>query len=237
MKQMDHAALMVACLPDLPDMGLVAQASGSREAREGGLYGRIFKRVLDIALVGMSLPIVLPIIAVFALALLLEGGQPFYRQDRLGRKGRVFAILKLRTMVRDAEASLAAHLKADPLLRKEWDETQKLKHDPRITPVGHLLRATSLDELPQLWNVLIGDMSLVGPRPMMVSQAALYGRMDDYNALRPGITGLWQVGERNESSFCKRATFDAAYRAELSFGGDLKILMRTIPAVLRGTGY
>ncbi|WP_420005358.1 sugar transferase [Arenibacterium sp. LLYu02] len=237
MKQMDHATLMMAGLPDLPDMGLVPQASVRRETSEAGLYGRIFKRVLDLTLLAMSLPIVLPIVAAFALALWLEGGQPFYRQNRLGRNGRVFRILKLRTMVRDAEASLAAHLNADPALRKEWDETQKLKHDPRITPVGHLLRATSLDELPQLWNVLIGDMSLVGPRPMMVTQAALYGRMDDYNALRPGITGLWQVGERNESSFCKRAVFDETYRAELSFGGDLKILLRTIPAVLRGTGY
>ena len=127
-------------------------------------------------------------------------------------------------MVIDADQRLAAHLAADPALRAEWDETQKLKNDPRITAVGRLLRKTSLDELPQLWNVLKGDMSLVGPRPMMPEQRALYpGRA--YYSMRPGLTGPWQVSDRNETSFAGRAEFDAAYARRMSLRTDLVILL------------
>ena len=139
-------------------------------------------------------------------------------------------------MVVDADARLAAHLAADPALRAEWDETQKLKRDPRITAVGRLLRKTSLDELPQLWNVLKGDMSLVGPRPMMPEQRALYpGRA--YYQMRPGLTGPWQVSDRNAVSFAGRAEFDADYARRMSLATDLCILFLTVWVVLRGTGY
>lgn len=174
-------------------------------------YSIFGKRVLDVLLVLLTLPVSLPIILLCALALWVEGGNPFYRQDRLGQGGARFRILKLRTMVRDADAMLAYYLDNDPVLRAEWDETQKLKQDPRITPVGRFLRMTSLDELPQLWNVLTGEMSLVGPRPMMPVQLPLYGDPRAYFALKPGITGVWQVSERNESSFAHRAELDADY--------------------------
>jgi lipopolysaccharide/colanic/teichoic acid biosynthesis glycosyltransferase len=131
---------------------------------------------------------------------------------------------------------MEACLAADPLLRQEWNQTQKLKADPRITRVGRLLRKSSLDELPQLWNVLIGDMSLVGPRPMMTSQQALYPGQA-YYALRPGLTGYWQISERNESSFADRAGYDDRYERDVSLATDIRVLFATLRAVARGTGY
>ncbi len=183
----------------------------SPERSGGRIYQRVGKRLLDIALLVLTLPISLPLILLAALALWIEGGQPFYTQDRLGLGGRRFSILKLRTMVRNADQQLESYLARDPQLRKEWNETQKLKHDPRITRVGRILRVTSLDELPQLWNVLKGEMSLVGPRPILPEQLPLYGDDSAYNRLLPGITGLWQVSVRNESSFQVRAKADASY--------------------------
>lgn len=200
-------------------------------------YAGAGKRGLDILLVLLSLPVAAIVVLVAALALWIEGGQPFYRQPRLGRGGASFSIWKLRTMVRDAETHLDSYLRADPALRREWDSTQKLKHDPRITRIGAFLRASSLDELPQLWNVLKGDMSLVGPRPMMPDQLSIYGDAAAYFALRPGITGMWQVSARNDEAFSYRARVDAAYFATLSLWGDLVLLVRTIGVVIRRTGY
>ncbi|MGJ8544842.1 MAG: sugar transferase [Sulfitobacter sp.] len=202
-----------------------------------GAYAAFGKRALDIALVLISLPLSLPIIAICALALWREGGQPFYRQNRLGKNGRVFSILKLRTMVRDADAVLEHYLAADPELRREWDTLQKLKQDPRITPVGGFLRATSLDELPQLWNVLKGDMSLVGARPMMPEQLEIYGNPAAYFAQLPGITGLWQVSARNGNTFAFRNEVDTEYARNISFAQDARILYKTVSVVMRQTGY
>jgi exopolysaccharide production protein ExoY len=204
-------------------------------AREG-VYCRRLKRGFDLALVLMAAPIVLPLVLLLAFLVRRDGGSAFYRQDRIGKDGRIFRIWKLRSMVADADALLAAHLAADPDARAEWDRTQKLKDDPRITRVGRLIRKTSLDELPQLWNVLAGDMSLVGPRPMMPTQAPRYpGRA--YYRLRPGLTGFWQISSRNQSSFAERAGFDSRYAAELSLLTDLRVLFSTVRVVLRGTGY
>jgi exopolysaccharide production protein ExoY len=139
-------------------------------------------------------------------------------------------------MVVDADAQLEAYLAANPEARLEWDRTQKLKSDPRITPVGRFIRKISLDEVPQLWNVLKGDMSLVGPRPMMPEQRALY-QGGAYFELRPGITGFWQVGDRNDTTFSARAVYDARYAQDLSLMTDVIILLLTIRVVLRGTGY
>jgi lipopolysaccharide/colanic/teichoic acid biosynthesis glycosyltransferase len=171
-----------------------------------------------------------------ALAVALQGGRPFYSQLRVGRGGRSFRMWKLRSMVVDADRKLEDHLSANPAAREEWDQTQKLKDDPRITPLGRILRRTSMDELPQLWNVLTGEMSLVGPRPMMLQQQVLYPGTA-YYALRPGITGFWQTSGRNETSFQARADFDAAYAAEMSLTTDLRILARTVGTVLNCTGY
>ncbi len=207
----------------------------SVSSRGARLYAGYFKRALDVTLVAISLPVVLPLIAVMALLVAFDGGNPFYSQLRIGRANRVFRIWKLRTMVKDADEKLRLHLDAHPEAKAEWASKQKLSDDPRITLVGWALRKSSMDELPQLLNVLRGDMSLVGPRPMMVDQKPLYpGRA--YFALRPGITGTWQVSDRNASTFAARADFDQDYYDNLSFGGDVHLLMTTVSVVLRGTG-
>jgi len=202
-----------------------------------GAYRRRLKRAFDIAFVCVAAIPAGLVVGLFALLVLLrERAAPFYRQDRVGLNGRVFGMWKLRTMVPGADAVLESCLSADPAARAEWNKHQKLKNDPRITGLGRILRRSSLDELPQLWNVLMGDMSIVGPRPMMCNQRALYPGTE-YYVMRPGITGFWQVSLRNESSFHERAGFDQAYFRELSFGTDIRVLWRTISVVLRGTGH
>ena len=155
------------------------------------------KRWGDIVLALMLAPVAVPLIAFAALLIAMDGHNPFYSQKRLGKDGKVFRMWKLRTMVHKADALLETYLAENADARQEWDRTQKLKRDPRITRIGKLLRKTSFDELPQLWNVFNGTMSLVGPRPMMLSQRDVYHGTSYYN-LRPGITGLWQISDRNE---------------------------------------
>ncbi len=194
------------------------------------------KRPLDVLAVLLAAPIVVPVVLILALVIWWHGDKPFYTQQRVGRSGRSFRLWKMRTMVENADKHLEDYLAANPEAKAEWDLTQKLKRDPRITSTGHFLRKTSLDELPQLWNVLRGDMSIVGPRPMMIEQAQLYPGADYYH-LRPGVTGLWQISDRNNSSFAARANFDAEYAAKLSLHGDLGIISKTVGVVFRCTGY
>ena len=201
-----------------------------------GAYRLHLKRAFDIVLVVVgALPAGLLIGVLALLVVLRERAAPFYRQDRVGLNGRIFGMWKLRTMVPGADAVLEGYLAENPAARAEWNTHQKLKDDPRITGLGRFLRRTSLDELPQIWNVLMGDMSIVGPRPMMCNQRALYPGTE-YYVMRPGITGFWQTSLRNESSFHERAGFDQAYFRELSFGTDIRVMLRTISVVLRGTG-
>lgn len=213
----------------------VLGGNGSRFNTRRGLYRNFGKRIVDIVLVLMGAPFVLPVVLVLAFLVALDGGNPFYLQDRVGKGGRIYRIWKLRSMEPDADRRLAEHLASDPAARAEWDHCQKLRRDPRITRIGTVLRRFSLDELPQLWNVLRGDMSLVGPRPMMPSQRAIYPG-HAYYALRPGVTGLWQVAARNESSFAARAGYDAEYDRTLSLAADLGLLAATVRVVTRGTG-
>lgn len=201
-----------------------------------GFYRAKGKALLDYIFVLLAIPVALPLIGIIALMVALGGGSPFYTQRRLGRNGVVFYMLKIRTMVRDADDVLAAYLASNPEARREWNSKQKLCNDPRVTPIGRILRKTSLDELPQLWNVLRGDMSLVGPRPMTTEQKSLYpGRA--YYEMRPGITGNWQVSDRNESNFAERAIFDEQYFRKTSLKTDMALLYQTIWVVIRGTGY
>lgn len=193
------------------------------------------KRLLDIALVLVSAPIVIPLILVMALLVSLDGHSPFYTQLRIGRGNKNFRIIKMRTMVKGASDLLVERLRNDPAIRAEWDATQKLKNDFRITWIGRFLRKSSLDELPQLFNVLNGSMSLVGPRPMLPEQRAMYpGR--SYYLMRPGITGLWQISDRNNCDFSDRAVFDTEYECALSLKTDIKILIGTVGVVAHGTG-
>ncbi|WP_425102247.1 sugar transferase [Tropicibacter sp. S64] len=221
----------------LSDTGLTkTHDEAPPSAASPGLYRAFGKRLIDILLVLVTAPAVLLVMLPMMLLVACDGSSPFYTQMRVGRHGRVYRMWKLRSMVPDADARLKAHLDGDAEARAEWDHHQKLKNDPRITRVGRVLRKCSLDELPQLWNVLRGDMSLVGPRPMMVSQRDFYPARDYYD-LRPGITGLWQVSARNETGFAERAQFDTAYNRRFSLGQDLKILVATVGVVLRGTGH
>lgn len=213
-----------------PSAGLVQVSS------RAGMYRNLFKRIVDVSAVLAAAVIVVPVIAVLALIVASDGSNPFYWSQRVGLRGRNFGMLKLRTMVPNADQLLEKYLARNPSARLEWDSTQKLKMDPRITRIGRFLRKTSLDELPQLWNVLIGEMSLVGPRPMMPSQRVIYTGLA-YYSLRPGITGPWQVSDRNEVEFSKRADFDREYDRTLSLGTDVQLLLATLRVVMKGTGY
>jgi len=178
-------------------------------------YARSGKRTFDIVVTLLLLLAFLPLILLLAIAVAFDGGRPFFGHARVGRGGRMFSCWKLRSMARDS----------------------KLRHDPRISPVGNILRRTSLDELPQLWNVLRGDMSLVGPRPVPHYEMERYGAAAPvYLSVRPGLTGLWQVSGRNSISYDNRVKLDQQYVHGLSFWNDLKILAMTVPAVLSRSG-
>lgn len=205
------------------------------ESRENGVYRSHAKRVLDIALVLVAAIPVLLVMLMIVPFVAMDGKSPIYLQKRVGRKGRIFSMWKLRSMVPNADAMLEGYLQKNPQAAAEWAHSQKLRNDPRITAIGKILRKSSLDELPQLWNVLRGDMSLVGPRPMMVEQQSLYPG-HAYYELRPGITGFWQTSVRNESSFSDRAKFDASYLREVSLLTDIRVMFRTIKVVVNGTG-
>ena len=193
---------------------------------------------MDIAGAGALLVMSLPVFVILALLVRADGGSAFYSQERIGRGGRRFGCLKFRSMVVDGDAKLEALLAADPAARAEWEATRKLKDDPRITAVGRFLRGHRLDELPQLLNVLRGEMSLVGPRPVIAAELAThYGAAaEHYLSVRPGITGLWQVSGRSSTSYDTRVALDVRYATNPSLLADLRILLRTPAAVLLRRG-
>jgi exopolysaccharide production protein ExoY len=199
-------------------------------------YCRYMKRAIDIFAVVATAPVTVPIIVLLAIIVSIDGGDPFYCQKRVGRNGKLFNFWKLRSMVIDADASLQEYLASNPAARMEWDITQKLQGDPRVTRFGRVIRKVSLDELPQLWNILAGDMSLVGPRPMLPEQVRLYPGQS-YFQLTPGLTGFWQVADRNKSSFARRADYDIAYANSMSFIVDMKVICQTFGVILAGTGW
>lgn len=194
-----------------------------------------WKRCFDVAVSSLLLVLFAPLLLAISFAVLVTSpGKVIFKQPRIGKAGRPFSFYKFRSMCVDAETVLGAVLAADPVRAEEWRKYQKLKDDPRVTSIGRFLRKTSLDELPQLWNVLKGDMSLVGPRPCMVEQRDLYGvRWSIYTSVRPGITGLWQVSGRSALSYERRVELDVEYVATRSFFRDVNILYRTIWVVVR----
>ena len=198
----------------------------------------IAKRALDIIGAGVGLVLLAPFFLIVALMVRADGGPAFFAHQRVGRGGKLFGCLKFRSMVIDSQARLEALLANDPAARAEWEATRKLKNDPRITRIGRFLRSTSLDELPQLINVLLGEMSLVGPRPVQEAEIDRYygASAAHYMAVRPGITGLWQVSGRSETSYESRVALDVAYVSRPSMIADLTILLRTPVAVLSRRG-
>lgn len=209
----------------------------ARAIRKTGPVRLSVQRVLDCLVCLLVAPLALLICAVLAAIIRLDGGPAIYFQRRIGLGGRPFNCLKFRSMVLDADQRLQTVLAQDPAARAEWDRYQKLSVDPRVTRFGRLIRATSLDELPQLMNVWRGEMSIVGPRPIMADQVGLYGEsFRTYCLLRPGITGLWQIGGRNECTFAERVRFDMQYARTWSILQDLRIVLLTIPAVFARRG-
>ncbi len=199
---------------------------------------QFIKRLLDLFLIFLSLPLLLPLWALIALAIKLDSPGPvFYTQKRVGHGGKDIRIWKFRTMVANAEEVLEQYLARDPALRSEWQENFKLKHDPRITRMGRFLRRTSLDELPQLWNVLRREMSLIGPRPIVTEEIPLYGDdFDIYKQVVPGMTGLWQISGRNDTTYQERVNLDVYYVQNWSIWLDVHILIHTFLSALQGRG-
>ena len=195
------------------------------------------KRIVDIVgAIGLAI-VFSPLILAVSLILILRGGSIIYKHRRVGVGGKTFECLKFRTMIPNADRELFRLLEQDEHLKAEWIRARKLMQDPRVTRVGHFLRRTSLDELPQLWNVLRGEMSLVGPRPVVREELLRYGRnVSMYLAVKPGVTGLWQATGRNDTDYRRRVAMDVYYVRNQCFALDVYILFRTAGVVLAGNG-
>lgn len=200
--------------------------------------GGLAKRAFDLTAAAAALLIFSPLfLLVMALVKLSDPGPAFYGHRRVGHNGRYFKCLKFRTMMVNGDEVLRRHLQNNPEAAEEWRTTRKLKNDPRVTAVGAVLRKLSLDELPQLLNVVMGDMSLVGPRPIVRSEVNKYGQVfEEYCMVKPGITGLWQVSGRNNTTYQERVNFDQYYISNWSVWMDLWILIKTVPVVIFGYG-
>ena len=215
-----------------PGISRISRVRPSKGAIHEGV-----KRIVDILGALLLAAVFSPLIVVMALLLWRQGGPVIYRHRRIGRGGMMFECLKFRTMVPNADQVLRNLLEAHPELKREWVQDHKLRDDPRITGVGRFLRRTSLDELPQLWNVLRGEMSLVGPRPIVREELLRYGRnVRDYLAAKPGITGLWQVTGRNDTEYRRRVVLDTYYVRNQNLLLDVYILFKTVLVVLGRTG-
>lgn len=195
-------------------------------------------RSFDVVICLIAIFVLLPILVLVSVLIFLTNPGPIiFAHSRIGRGGASFPCLKFRSMVTDADARLAAILANDPVSLREWETDHKLRNDPRITPIGKFLRKSSIDELPQLFNVLRGEMSIVGPRPIVRGEVPRYGRYyADYCKLRPGITGLWQISGRNDVSYRRRVAFDVMYSRSCSLTLYVKIVIMTIPSVLLARG-
>jgi lipopolysaccharide/colanic/teichoic acid biosynthesis glycosyltransferase len=212
--------------------------ASSRKGADRRVADQTLTTGMNVAVALIALLFLLPVMLLVALAVYAQDGGPIlFAHRRIGLNGRTFHCLKFRSMAVDAEARLAELLATDPAARAEWEKDHKLRQDPRVTRLGAFLRKSSLDELPQLFNVLRGDMSLVGPRPIVEAEVGKYGRrFRDYCAVKPGITGLWQVSGRNDTSYRTRVALDCMYARRRSVGLDAYIIAATVPAVLTRRG-
>ena len=200
--------------------------------------GALLSDVTHFVIAALALVFLAPLMILVAIAVFAHDGGPIvFAHRRIGRQGRTFPCLKFRSMAMDAEARLAELLRTNPEARAEWERDHKLRDDPRVTKLGAFLRKTSLDELPQLFNVLRGEMSLVGPRPIVEGEVRKYGRRFQYYcAVKPGITGIWQVSGRNDTTYSARVAMDCIYARRRTLGLDMTVLFLTVPAVLARRG-
>lgn len=222
----------------LVDASTLTAAGNIAQASRRWIDSDTVKRSFD--LVGATVITFFFLPAMVLIAVLLKvchGGPVLYRHRRIGRDNREFSCLKFRTMHLDSDAKLESYLAQNPEMRAEWESTQKLRKDPRVLGVGRILRLSSLDELPQLFNVIVGQMSLVGPRPIIRSEVHNYGHdFRAYLSVRPGLTGLWQVSGRNNTTYAERVEMDVRYARERTLAFDIGILLRTVKVVLTGHG-
>lgn len=219
---------------DLPD----ADYAALQNARPEHSVSKTLKRVTDVVVVAIAFLFLLPLMLLIAVIIRVSDGGPIlFRHTRIGRDGVEFECIKFRSMDPNAEAQLPRILQENPEALAEWRANQKIDNDPRVTGFGKFLRKSSLDELPQIWNILRGEMSIVGPRPIVREEIDKYGDYFAYYCqVRPGMTGLWQVSGRSCTSYEKRVGLDVKYVLERSYLGDLKIMAMTIPAVLFSNG-
>ena len=220
-------------LPALRSRKVVSGLQAKGRYGRQRIHDRAMKRLFDLSVATAVLFLLLPLFAFVALAVwAVDRGSPFYSHRRLGRDGKTFGCLKFRSMRMNGDEILVQYLSENPTAQAEWAQSRKLKKDPRITAIGHLLRKTSLDELPQLINVIRGEMSLVGPRPIVEAEVEKYGDAAvAYFAVRPGLTGAWQISGRSDTTYAERVRLDRQYVESRSFAGDIVIIMRTVPAV------
>ena len=212
--------------------------TASKDENQGFAIDLSFARLVDLALALSAIIFLAPLMLVVAACVyIVDPGPILFGHRRLGKHGRTFRCWKFRSMVVDADARLRELLEDDPVARAEWEADHKLRADPRITKIGHFLRKSSLDELPQFFNVLFGEMSLVGPRPIVGDEVIKYGRyFANYCSVRPGITGLWQISGRNDISYRRRVAIDVAYVKSKSLRLDVGILLATVPCVMARRG-
>lgn len=225
-------SLLIPLFSNPPVSGEATQRTKARQ------HDLDLTRCFDILIAALAILVFLPVLILAAIAIKASAPGPvLFVQQRVGRDGKLFPCFKFRSMVVNSSDVLKALLESSPEARAEWERDQKLRTDPRITPVGAVLRKSSLDELPQLFNILAGHMSVVGPRPIVEAEICRYGRrFDAYCSVRPGLTGLWQVSGRNEVSYDARVRLDALYALRKSTLYDVSICLRTIPAVLASRG-
>ena len=198
---------------------------------------RFGKRAMDVLASGAALLLLSPVMVTIALLVKRDGGPAFFGHARLGKNGETFKCLKFRSMIHNSQEVLARHLAENPEARAEWEADHKLKNDPRVTRFGSFLRKSSLDELPQLINVLKGEMSLVGPRPIVSAEVVKYDRaIAHYYSVTPGITGLWQISGRNDVSYDQRVMLDSFYVRNWSLWRDIAIMLKTLPAMMKRSG-
>lgn len=216
------------------DDGLAGPAPVTRPGTANPPVGGVLKRLMDLAVAVTALVMAAPVMIAVAVILRMSGGQAVFSHSRVGFGGKPFNCYKFRSMVANADEVLKAHLESNPEAAVEWEKTRKLRDDPRVTFFGHMLRKSSLDELPQLFNVIRGDMSCVGPRPVVTEELKYYGdRVGEYLAARPGLTGLWQVTGRSSTGYDERVALDSHYVRNWSPWLDVTILTRTAVAVMR----
>jgi len=237
----DSTSCLDVASPD-PSLDVSASQGAQPEEIAGGrdlslTTRNVVKRTIDIVGASSLLIAMSPILLIMGAIVMSDGGRPVFGHVRIGRNGRKFRCLKFRSMVTGADVVLKQLLATDPKAREEWERDFKLKNDIRITPIGRLLRRTSLDELPQLWNVLRGEMSLVGPRPIVDEELKRYGTdVHYYLATKPGMTGLWQVSGRNDVDYATRVSLDVSYAKDCSLALDVLILLKTFKVIFKRDG-